>query len=107
MRAVFAGVGEAVDERLPNTSILLESQGHRLLLDCGFTAAHTLFAAAPDAATTLRGVFISHFHGDHWFGLPALLSRLMVEGRTAPLAIVGLPGVEEKVRGLVPLAYRS
>ncbi len=107
MRAVFAGVGEAVDERLPNTSILVESHGHHLLLDCGFTAAHTLFAVAPDATATLRGVWISHFHGDHWFGLPALLSRLMVEGRSAPLAIAALDGVEERVRGLVPLAYRS
>lgn len=107
LRATFAGVGEAVDERLPNTSILLAAHGCGLLLDCGFTAAHTLFRAAPDAASTLGGVWLSHFHGDHWFGLPALLVRLMTEKRSAPLALIGLPGIEEKVRGLTAMAYRS
>ncbi len=107
MRALFAGVGEAVDERLPNTSILLEEDGAHLLLDCGFTAAHTLFAAAPGVEDALAGVWISHFHGDHWFGLPALLARLSVAGRAAPLALAGLPGIGEKVRSLVPMAYRT
>lgn len=107
MRAIFAGVGEAVDERLPNTSVLLESEESALLLDCGFTAAHTLFQNMPGAEERLAGVWLSHYHGDHWFGLPALLARIAGSVRTAPLAIIGLPGVEEKVRGLVPLAYRS
>lgn len=107
MRSVFAGVGEAVDERLPNTSILLESEGSGLLLDCGFSAAHTLFGNMPDAEERLAGVWLSHYHGDHWFGLPALLARIAGSLRSTPLAIIGLPGVEEKVRGLVPLAYRS
>ncbi|EPR34447.1 beta-lactamase domain-containing protein [Alkalidesulfovibrio alkalitolerans DSM 16529] len=107
MRICFCGVGEAVDERLPNTSLYCDAGPGTpgLLLDCGFTGAHALFAAVPEAADTLIGVWISHFHGDHWFGLPALLVRLHVDGRTAPLHLIGQPGVRERVETLVPMAY--
>ncbi|EPR39813.1 beta-lactamase domain protein [Desulfovibrio sp. X2] len=107
MRVLFAGVGEAVDERLPNTSIFCRSGERGLLLDCGFTAAHSLLAPAPDACLSLAGVFISHFHGDHWFGLPALLLRMRLAGRAEPLPVVGLPGIADRLAALLPLAYSS
>ena len=43
MRVTFAGVGEAFDEKLPNTSLLVQSESSSILLDCGFTAACTLW----------------------------------------------------------------
>lgn len=104
MRITFAGVGEAFDETLPNTSILFQTQTCSLLADCGFTAA-TAFWRVADNPMDLDGIYISHFHGDHFFGLPALFIRFIDGGRTKPLIIFGQPGVEERVRGAMDLAY--
>jgi ribonuclease Z len=43
----------------------------------------------------MRAIFISHLHGDHYFGLFGLLSTMHLQGRTQPLTIVGPPGLDE------------
>ena len=101
---VFVGVGEAFDETLPNTSLLLRTPSSRILLDCGFTAAHAYWRAA-DNPLDLDAVWISHFHGDHFFGLPLLLLRFAEEGRRAALTVAGGEGVEERVRACFDLAF--
>lgn len=108
MNALFVGVGEACDERLPNTSVLVRTgAGDRVvsaLLDCGFTAAHHYFLHATDPEE-LDVLWISHFHGDHFFGTPALLLRLWEMGRRKPLLVLGQTGVEKMVRDAMELAY--
>lgn len=120
MRVIFVGVGEAFDEMLPNCSVLAQStesgESRTLLLDCGFSAPFALWRIAqcpadpadpvssPDPMD-LDAVWISHFHGDHFFGLPALMLRYYEEKRTKPLLVVGQPGVEEKVLAAFDLAY--
>jgi ribonuclease BN (tRNA processing enzyme) len=108
MQVTFLGVGEACDERLPNTSIWLESgEGSSrrfILLDCGFTVPPLYWRECSDP-DDLDGVWISHFHGDHFFGLPALLLRFWEQKRSRPLAVVGQAGIEEKVCQAMELAY--
>jgi ribonuclease BN (tRNA processing enzyme) len=110
MRITFAGVGEAFDERLPNTSLLIQGRpdaagrSTSILLDCGFTAAAAYWQAAQDPMA-LDAVWISHFHGDHFFGLPHLLLRFWEQGREDILTIVGQEGVETKVMGAMEMAY--
>ncbi len=108
MRVHFLGVGEACDPRYPNTSLLVRSsiQGkdRHVLLDCGFTAAHQYFSATADPEQ-LDAVWISHFHGDHFFGLPLLFLRFWEMRRRKPFAVVGPAGVEEKVNSVMELAY--
>ena len=106
MRVTFVGVGEAFDETLDNTSLLVEraDKPGGLLLDCGFTAASAYWRVAA-YPLGLDGVVLSHYHGDHWFGLPALLVRMVEQGRTNDLAIVGQAGVKDMVARLMDLAY--
>lgn len=108
MRVVFLGVGEACDETLPNTSIWLQARteyGSRsVLLDCGFTVPPRYFAQTTDPED-LDALWISHFHGDHFLGVPALLLRLWETQRRKPLVIVGQDGVEDKVTQAMELAY--
>ena len=113
MRVTFVGVGEAFDETLPNTSLIVAGRGPTgrasVLLDCGFTAAAAFFACPAVAASEREAgpdaVWISHFHGDHYFGLPYLLARLHESGRTRPLAVCGGPGTEGKLGAVLDMAY--
>lgn len=113
MRVTFVGVGEAFDEVLPNTSLFLagmtgESR-RTVLLDCGFTAAAAFFGCDGVSEADRRdgpdAVWISHFHGDHFFGLPYLLARMQEQGRSRPLFVHGGAGVAEKVAAVADLAY--
>jgi ribonuclease BN (tRNA processing enzyme) len=54
----------------------------------------------------IRTVFISHFHGDHFLGLPFLfLEYLYLTPRQDDLFIVGPPGIEAKSEGLADMAF--
>ncbi len=108
MRVVFCGVGEAFDENLTNTSILIQEKndgsGRSILLDCGFTAAPSFWRMARKPLE-LDAVWISHLHGDHFLGLPQLFIRYSEHGRTKPLNICGGSGTEDAVSRAVELAY--
>ncbi len=106
MEITFLGVGEACDERYPNTSLLVYTKKtHRnLLLDCGFSVAHQFFKYIKDP-DLLDIVWISHFHGDHFLGLPLLLLRFWEQGREKPLHFVGQKGLKEVVTSAMKLAF--
>jgi ribonuclease BN (tRNA processing enzyme) len=108
MEAIFCGIGEAFDEQLTNTSILVingRDRGRRqVLLDCGFSAPGPFWCNAPDPIA-LEAVWVSHFHGDHFMGLPQLMLRLFEEGRQQPLTVVCQTGGGEKIRAAMQLAY--
>lgn len=108
MRCTFAGVGEAFDETLPNTSLLIEADesGPSILLDCGFTAAAAFWRVARHPLD-LDALWVSHFHGDHCFGIPALLVRSLEQGRARQLVVAGPLGIEQRVLTLMELAYPS
>jgi len=108
MEIHFLGVGEACDGSQPNTAILLrtgaEQRAGRILLDCGFSVPHRFFALEP-SPDELEMLWLSHFHGDHFFGAPLLLLWSWEMGRKKPLHILGPPGVKTKIMGAMELAY--
>jgi len=107
MKIHFLGVGEACDERCPNTSLhVTAANGQRFLIDCGFTTPHLYFAYYRDP-DELDAVWISHFHGDHFFGIPLLLLRFWEMGRRKKLVVAGPQGTREKVAAAMELAYAN
>jgi ribonuclease Z len=108
MKICFIGVGEAFDEQYPNTCVLVSTQGptreQHVLLDCGFTAPAAYYRHAPQGVRP-DVIWVSHFHGDHFLGLPLLLLRFWEEERSKPLTIVGQVGIVEKVWAALDLAY--
>lgn len=108
IEVVFIGVGEAFDENNYNTSLLATfSQGSAstlLMLDCGFTAPMGFWKQGLEI-DALDGIWISHFHGDHFLGLPAMLVRFLEEGRRKPLTILGQKGVKDLILTSLDIAY--
>jgi ribonuclease Z len=99
---LFLGSGNAFGaEGRAFSSFLLNG---RYLFDCGPTVLQQLRKAGV-SHTGIDAVFISHFHADHFFGLPFLFLASRYEGRTRDITIVGPPGIEERTAGLMSLGY--
>ncbi|MGD0576984.1 MAG: MBL fold metallo-hydrolase, partial [Candidatus Staskawiczbacteria bacterium] len=103
MKVIFLGVGEAFDKDLSNNSHLIITDKTKLLLDCGFNAASQVWKLNPDQSF-LDAVYISHWHADHYFGLPGLLLRMWEEGRTRPITIISRKGFKKQFNELMDLA---
>jgi ribonuclease Z len=107
MKVIFLGTGEAFDENIPNNSHLVITEKTKLLLDCGLTAAPQMWKFNPDQSF-LDIIYISHWHADHYFGLPGLLLRMWEggeEGRTRPVTIISKKGFKDQFKKLMDLAY--
>jgi ribonuclease BN (tRNA processing enzyme) len=76
----------------------------RYLFDCGPTVLQQL-AKAGVAPGEIEAVFISHYHADHFFGLPFLLLDAKYGARDKDLTIVGPPGIEARTLSLLELGY--
>ena len=99
----FIGTGEAFDPSLPNTSVLYRGR-LQLLIDCGYGVPHALWRTLRDPEA-LDGIYLSHHHADHCFGLPALIVWMRVAGRRRPLHLIGGPGTSQWVGALLELGY--
>ncbi len=104
MEITFLGTGEACDYRHPNTSILIDDGENCHLLDCGFTTPH-IFGRHCRDINRLKTVWLSHFHGDHFFGLPLLILGLHQMGREEPLTILAGTMARDTVEQIIELAY--
>lgn len=62
--------------------------GEVLLLDCG-EGTQMQMQRYGVKWKNLHHIFISHMHGDHYFGLPGLVNSMSLLGRTADLHIYG------------------
>ena len=92
---VFLGTsGSAPTAGRSPTALLVRRGGDRLLFDCGEGTQRQLMRSTvglPD----LEHVFISHFHADHYLGLPGMLKTFGLRQREAPLTVYGPPGLRE------------
>lgn len=66
--------------------------GRLLLFDCGEGTQFRLLAAGL-SHSRIDAIFITHLHGDHFLGLPGLLTSLSLNRRKDPLTIVGPEGL--------------
>src|SRR5689334_7189451 len=98
----FAGTaGSIPTPRRGLPAALLRRGGDRILFDCGEGTQRQLVRSI--GLTDLDEVFLTHFHADHWLGLPGLLKTFDLRARERPLAIHGPPGLKQ----LMALALRA
>ena len=68
------------------SSQVVEIRGKMFLVDCG-EGTQMLLMRARINFNKIKGVFVSHLHGDHCFGLIGLISSFGLLGRKAPLLV--------------------
>jgi ribonuclease BN (tRNA processing enzyme) len=98
---VFIGTSDAFGAGGRRQSAVY-ARGERggMLFDCGATT-NTGLAALGLSRDEVDVILISHFHGDHFGGIPAFLyAALYTDRRTHPLEIVGPPEIEARVYAL-------
>lgn len=99
-------LGTAATMPLPEralTAVHLSFNGRSILFDCGEGTQ----AAARKAHVSLMKtdlIALTHYHGDHIFGLPGLLQSFGCLGRTDPLIITGPDGLEEAMQPILQLS---
>jgi len=90
----FAGTGGSVPSpRRGLPAILVRRGGDRLLFDCGEGTQRQLMRSA--GLADLHCVFITHFHADHWLGLPGMLKSFALRERDQPLTVYGPRGLNK------------
>jgi ribonuclease Z len=90
----FAGTGGSVPSaRRGLPALLVRRGGEQLLFDCGEGTQRQLIRSV--GLGDLDCVFITHFHADHWLGLPGMLKSFALREREAPLRVYGPPGLHD------------
>ena len=78
------------------TSQLLRIRNHHILIDCGEGIQMQLRKLKINFSK-INHIFISHLHGDHYFGLIGLISTFRLLGRDSDLNIYAPEGLQELI----------
>ena len=79
------------------TAQLLEMKGHLFLIDCG-EGTQIRMRQQKAKFSRINHIFISHLHGDHFFGLIGLISTFGLMNRQQDLHVYGPKGIKEIIQ---------
>ena len=106
IRLQLIGTGDAFSSGGRNqTSFHVTYNGYQFLIDCGATSL-TALKHAKISSREIDAIIITHFHGDHYGGLPFFFIDLGYnQSRTKDLTIVGPTGVKDRVLTALEIFY--
>ncbi len=106
LSVAFIGTGGSVPTaRRSTASVLVSRGGERIMFDCGEGTQRQLQRSL--GLVALDSIFLTHFHADHFLGLPGLLKTYDLNDRSQPLAIYGPPGLVDLIAGLEHVVGRT
>ncbi len=103
MKIIFLGTGGSLPTKERGlTSIAVRRKGELLLFDCGEGTQRqmTWTEVSPMKIDT---ILLTHFHGDHFLGIPGLIQTMSLMDRERKLEIYGPPGTQEKISNLIQI----
>jgi ribonuclease Z len=105
VQITFLGTAGSWPTKERNASaIAVDLEREVVLLDCGEGAQRQLFQS-PTSFMRVRRIFLTHFHGDHFLGLPGLVQSMGLNNRTEPLDVYGPADATEMVGRALALGY--
>ncbi len=105
MKLVFLGTGGSYPSPGRNvSSIALEHHGDIYLLDCGEGTQRQMMRSSL-SFMDVKKVFLTHFHGDHFLGLPGLIQSMKLNEREETLEVYGPTGTVKLLNILTRLGY--
>ena len=97
---VFLGTsGSAPTAKRAASATLVRRGGDRLLIDCGEGTQRQLLRS-DIGLVDLEDVLLTHFHADHYLGLPGMLKTFALRGRELPLTLYGPVGLRDLLGSL-------
>jgi len=107
MQVQFVGCGDAFGSggRL-NTCFHVTGDAANFLIDCGASSLPALKHASIDRGA-IDLILITHFHGDHFAGLPFFLLDAQFSARTRPLVIAGPQGIETRLKQVMEALFEN
>ena len=102
---IFLGTGGSWPTIKRNVSSIAVKRGKEIILfDCG-EGTQRQFQKSKLSYMQINKIFISHFHGDHFLGLPGLIQTMQLNDREKPLYIYGPKGLDKLISQLLSLGY--
>lgn len=105
MQIIFIGTGGSWPSKERNVSaVAVRVNRDIVLFDCG-EGTQRQFMHAGISFMRISRIFISHYHGDHFLGMPGLIQTMCFNNRKNPLEIYGPRGTSEIIENLLRLGY--
>ncbi|HWF55818.1 MAG TPA: ribonuclease Z [Solirubrobacteraceae bacterium] len=102
----FAGTaGSIPTARRGLPAVVVRRGGDRILVDCGEGTQRQLVSSV--GLMDLDEIFLTHFHADHWLGLPGMLKTFDLRARDRPLTVHGPRGLPELLGPALRAAGRT
>ena len=109
MQITFLGTGSGAPTRIRNVSaavLHLPERSEQWLIDCGEGTQHQILRTPQVRPSQINRIFITHLHGDHFYGLPGLLaSRALAQGGAGQVTLYAPSGLEPWLKTTLAASY--
>ena len=105
MKILFVGTSSGETSRTRNhSSLLIQSDDHNLLIDCGDGISKALLNFGIDF-NSIGSVLLTHNHADHFAGLASLITQMKIHMRSQPLQIVTHSNLVSSLKSFLISSY--
>ncbi len=102
---VFLGTGGSVPTaRRATACVLARLGGDRILFDCGEGTQRQMQRST--GLVQADEIYLTHYHADHYLGIPGLLKTYDLTDRQRPLRVIGPPGLHDLFTALARIFGR-
>lgn len=105
LRIIFLGTGGSWPTVKRNVSSIALKRGREIILfDCG-EGTQRQFQKSNLSYMQISKIFLTHYHGDHFLGIPGLIQTMQLNDRDIPLHVYGPKGITSLMKSLLSLGY--